>query len=287
MSKKWIAGAALAVSLSVISACGGDGESDSGEEQAGDSQQEESTSEGSNDSSNEEGDSGENGSQKQEMPEPDLSDIPDVVAEVNGEEISKSEFETRYVSSLNAYASQGINIEEQDQSGELRNQLQQMAVDHLIRQKLLIQEADNQDITASEEEVNEELTSLKEQFGSDEEFQNTLESQEVSEKELQEDIRKQVKFKKLVEAETGEVEITDEEVKEMYNQMVQAQGGGEDSQSEEGGGEDGESSSDSQMPSLEDMRPQIEKQLTTQKQNEQVQSLVEQLREEGDVSVNL
>ncbi len=288
LSKKWIVSLALAVSVSVMTACGGDEASDDQEGQSNDSQQEETNEENNENSSNEDG--GNEGETAQEMPDPDLSDIPDVVAEVNGEEISKNEFESVYVSTLNNYAAQGMNIQEQDENGEMQEQIQQQTVDQLIGQKLLIQEADNQDITASEEEIDEELTSLKEQFGSDEQFQEALDSEGVSEDELQSDIEQQVKVNKLVENETGDIEVTDEEVEEMYNQMVQAQGGGEGeegSEESEDGGSEEDGSSESETPSLEEMRPQIEQQITSQKQNEQVQSLVDQLREEGDVTVNL
>ncbi|RSL33288.1 peptidylprolyl isomerase [Salibacterium salarium] len=294
MSKKWILSLALAVSVSVMAACGGEqgsGDQENNEEQS----QEQSNEENEGNSSEDGGDEGNEGNQgetaqESQTPDPDLSDIPEVVAEVNGEEIAKSEFESVYVQTLSTYASQGMNLEEQDQSGEMKKQLQQQTVNQLIGQKLLIQEANNQDISASEDEINEEMTSLKEQFGSDEQYQTALESEGISEEQLQSDIEQQVKVDKLVESETGEVEVTDEEVEEMYNQMVDAQGGGESSEegSSEGEGE-GESSEspETETPSLEEMRPQIEQQITTQKESQQVQSLVDELRESGDVTVNI
>ncbi|MFB4164200.1 SurA N-terminal domain-containing protein [Alteribacillus sp. JSM 102045] len=262
MSKKWILSIALAVSVSVTAACGDEEAQEGQEGQEGEGQQQEE---------GQEGEAHEETPEKPEMPDPDLEDIPDVVAEVNGEEISKDEFESVYVSTLNTYAMQGMNIEEQDDDGEMEKQIQEQTVEQLIGQELLIQEADKRELTASDEEVEEELTSLKEQFGSDEEFKQALESENLSEEELQSDIEKQVKVEKLVEDEAGNIEVSEDELKEMYEQMSQAQGG-----------EDGE-----EGPSFEEMKPQLEEQMKQQKEGEEIQKLVEELRESGDVTVNI
>ncbi|WP_158736418.1 SurA N-terminal domain-containing protein [Alteribacillus sp. YIM 98480] len=262
MSKKWILSLALAVSVSVTAACGDEEAQDGQEGQEGEGQQQE---EGQEDEANEEA------PEEQEMPDPDLEDIPDVVAEVNGEEISKDEFESVYVSTLNTYAMQGMNIEEQDDGGEMKQQIQEQTVEQLIGQELLVQEANNRELSASQDEVEAELSSLKERFGSDEEFQQALESENLSEDDLQSDIEKQVKVEKLVEDEAGEIEVSEDELREMYEQMSQAQ--------------DGEEGEDS--PSFEEMKPQLEEQMVQQKEGEEIQKLVEELRESGDVTVNI
>ncbi|SDH52017.1 SurA N-terminal domain-containing protein [Alteribacillus bidgolensis] len=261
MSKKWILSLALAVSVLVTAACGDE------EGQEGEGQQQE---EGQEEKAQEEK-AQEEAPEEQEMPEPDLEDIPDVVAEVNGEEISKDEFESVYVSTLNTYAMQGMNIEEQDDGGKMKQQIQEQTVEQLIGQELLVQEADKRELSASEDEIKEELNSLKEQFGSDEEFQKALESENLSEDELQSDIEKQVKVEKLVKDEAGEIEVSEDELRDMYEQMSQGQQG-----------EEGEDS-----PSFEEMKPQLEEQMVQQKEGEEIQKLVEELRESGDVTVNI
>lgn len=82
MSKKWLLGLSLALSVFVITACS------NGDEEAKDDKEESKTQEEA------QGDG--EGAEQPEMPKPDLEDIPEVVAEVNGEEISKEEFETTY-----------------------------------------------------------------------------------------------------------------------------------------------------------------------------------------------
>ncbi|MDS8765667.1 SurA N-terminal domain-containing protein, partial [Streptococcus pneumoniae] len=84
-----------------------------------------------------------------EMPEPDLEGIPEVVAEVNGEEVSKEEFETAYTGQFQQAAMQAqMSGQEIDQ-----NQLKTQLAESMVGQKLLVQEAENQELTASDEEV--------------------------------------------------------------------------------------------------------------------------------------
>ncbi|MBY8910963.1 SurA N-terminal domain-containing protein, partial [Salinicoccus roseus] len=82
---------------------------------------------------------------------PDLEGIPDVVAEVNGEEITKEDFEQTYTNQFQSAAmQQQMTGEELDQE-----QMKKDILDGMISQRLFIQEVDNRDMSASEEEVDE------------------------------------------------------------------------------------------------------------------------------------
>ena len=249
-------GLAIAISVSLITGCGGEETAD----------KEENMSEEA--SENEE----ETTDQQPEMPDPDLESIPDVVAEVNGSEITKDQFEPIYVSTLNNYAMQGMYDEEQDENGEMAKQIQQQIVDQMIGQELLIQEASQRELQASDEELNEKLASLKEQFESDEQYEEALESSNVSEEDLIEDIQTQIKVEKLVAEETGEIEIPEEDIKESYDQMTEMQGEGENIP---------------EFPSYEEMKPQLENRLRAQKENEEIEKIIDDLRKKADVEVHM
>ncbi|WP_240375457.1 SurA N-terminal domain-containing protein [Bacillus piscicola] len=263
MKRNWIIGITLALLISLLAACGDDNASDNQTDNEADKQQETEAPE------------------QPKAPEPDMSEIPDVVAEVNGEKITKEDFKPVYVSTLNNYSVQGLYDEKQDKNGEMEKQIQQQTVEQLIGQQLLIQEAEKRDLEASDKEVNEKITSLKEQFGSDEQFEEALKSSKVTEEDLASDLKKQVKIQKLVKDETGTVKVSEKEVKDMYKQMTEAQKEG--NKDEEG--KDKESKQE--IPSFEELKPQIEAQLKSQKEGEEIQKLVDKLRENGDVTVNL
>ncbi len=293
VSKKWILSTGLALSVAIIGACsngdGGENSSDNNngnEEQQSEensnnnnenNQQEESNEgssdqqasgnnedSGNNQSSGNNNDSGEQ--QSQDLPEPDLSDVPDVVATVNGEEITKEEFEPIFTTNYEQYAPQAAASGDQSNE-ELQSNLKEQTAESLINQELLVQEAKAGDYEVKEEDVDEQVSSLKEQFESDEEYQQALEEQGYTEEELREEARTSLQIQALLDEELEDVEVTDKEVEEMYNQMTQGQG-------EDAG-------------SLEDLRPQIEQQLKSQKQQQQQQEYTDQLREDAEIENNV
>lgn len=203
-----------------------------------------------------------------EMPEPDLADVPEVVAEVNGEEITKEEFESAYTGQFQQMAMQAqLSGQEVDQA-----QLKEQVAESLVAQELLVQETENQEITASEEQINTTLEELAQQNGleSSEAFLAALEEQGISEEEVMTQVETQVKVEQLL-SETGEIDVTDEELQTFYDEAV--------AQQEEAGGEE--------LPAFEEVKPQLEQQVRLQKESEATQALVEQLREEAEVTINL
>ncbi|MGO4889857.1 SurA N-terminal domain-containing protein [Anaerobacillus sp. MEB173] len=265
MNKKWLLGVLLAVLLAVVAGCGGVDESAEENNDGTDVQEEETV--GDSDGAPEDGE----GNEQMEMPEPDLEGIPDVVAEVNGEEISKEEFVTTYEGQFMQLAMQSQMFgQEVDQE-----QLKQQIAESLVGQKLLIQEAEKAGFEASEEDINETLDGIAAQNGlaSKEEFLAALAEQGMDEDEVMSQVELQVKVDKLIASESGDIQPTNEEIEEYYNMVV--------AQQEQMGGEDVE------IPSFEEIKPQLEEEVKNQKRAEGIQALVEKLTEEGDVTIYL
>lgn len=211
----------------------------------------------------------EEGAEQPEMPEPDLEGIPEIVAEVNGEEIPKKEFETAYTSQFQQVAMQSqMSGEEVDQAA-LKTQL----AESMVGQKLLIQEADKRKFEASQEAIDKTIEDLVAQNGmeSKEQFLTAVEEQGTSEDEVMTQIATQVKVDQLVAEEAGDTKATDEELKALYEQVK--------TQQAEMGGEE--------VPAFEKVKPDLEAQVKMQKESEAVQALVAELRESADVKVNL
>lgn len=255
MIKKYLLCISLGMSVFTLAACGnGDEAADNKEEPAA---QEEAAAET------------EEGAEQPAMPEPDLEGIPEVVAEVNGEEIPKEEFETAYTSQFQQAAMQSqMSGEEVDQAA-LKTQL----AESMVGQKLLIQEADKRKFEASQEAIDKTIEDLAAQNGmeSKEQFLTAVEEQGTSEDEVMDQIAAQVKLDQLVAEETGDTKATDEELKALYEQVK--------TQQAEMGGEE--------LPAFEEVKPELEAQVKMQKENEAVQALVAELRESADVKVNL
>lgn len=204
-----------------------------------------------------------------EAPTPDLEGVPDVVAVVNGLEIPKDEFTTAYEARFQQMAMQAqISGQEVDQE-----QLKTQTLDNLIDLKLLIQEADNRGIEASEEgvaEATEELVAAR-QLASEDELFAALEEQGIPKDEAVFQIEQQVRLNALIAEESGDAAPTEEELKALYEE-AKAQGAGAQ------GGE---------IPPFEEVRSQLEEQAKVQKENEAAIALATELREAGEVVSNL
>lgn len=269
--KKLLFSLSLGTSIAVLAACGGGDESAENTNEEPETQ-EEAASGNSDDAASEnngETTGEEESAEHPEMPEPDLEDVPDVVAEVNGEEITKEEFEQVYTLQFQQMAmQQQMSGEEVDQ-----DQLKEQVVELMIDQKLLLQEAENSDISVPEEEVNETIDQLVERNGleSQDEFFAALEEQGMSEEEVRSQLETELKANKLIAEEAGDIEPTEEELQTMYDEMTRQQ----------------EESGEGEVPSFEDIRPQLEDQVKMTKEGEAAQDLVEELREDADVTIHL
>ncbi|MFD1361183.1 SurA N-terminal domain-containing protein [Lentibacillus salinarum] len=247
----------MALSLAVLlAACGGDdGDSGDNEENGSEESQEEQAS------------------GEPEMPEPNLEGVPDVVAEVNGEEITKEEFESTYQGQFQQMAMQSqMSGQELDQ-----DQLKKQTAESMVGSELLTQEANNRDYEASEQDIDDTLNELAQQnqLESSDEFISALEEQGMKEEEVMSQIQTQVKVDKLIAEESGDTEPTDEELQETYDQWKAQQ---------EQMSEDGE---EGDIPSFDDMKSDLKTQVKRQKEAEATQTIVEQLREDADVTINI
>lgn len=252
--KKWLMMITAAATMSLVAACGDDNTEEAQEETAGEDIA---------------------GGQPEEMPEPDLEGVPDVVAEVEEEEITKVEFEQVYTSHFEQAAMmQQMSGEEVDE-----DELKQEVVEGMISNELLLQEADERGIEASEEDVDQLIAQLTEANGmeSEQEFLDAMNvSSGMSEEDVRNELTKEVKIQQLISEEAGDVEPTEEEMQEAYDEQIAAR--------EEAESEDGE---ETEAPEYEEVKPQIEEHLIREKESDVQQTLIEELREEADVTVHI
>src|SRR5699024_5394756 len=112
------------------------------------------------------------------------------------------------------------NMDEIDQE-----ELKEQTADGLVGQELLMQEANDRVSDISDDDIDETIDKVVEQNGmeSKDELVEALEEQGMDEDEFMEQIETQVRVHKLLEEESGDLEPSEDEVKEAYEDMKKQQ----------------------------------------------------------------
>lgn len=215
----------------------------------------------------------ETGSSAAAAPSPDLDGMPEVVATVNGEDIGKDEFARVYENQLQQATLQAqMSGQEPDQDA-----LKKSAAESMVGTELLMQEAEQQGIEATEAQIDDALAAAAEsnQVG-EEEFLAALEEQGTDREEVTAQLKQQVEVEAVVEQEIGTVSATEEELQAAY-----------DAAKAQHKQMPAESSEASEMPAYEEVKPQLKQQVVQEKEGTATQELVDKLHADGDVEINI
>ncbi|MDN6351040.1 MAG: SurA N-terminal domain-containing protein, partial [Yaniella sp.] len=200
---------------------------------------------------------------------------PDVVAEIDGEEISGDEFSKNYEAQFQQLSMQSqMTGEEPDQE-----EIKQQALEMMINSELLVNEADEEGYTASDEDVDEYLATMAEENGMDssDDLVKQFEEQGLDEERVREDIRKEVLMEQVIETVDAE-EPSEEDLKEMYDMQVEQL---------EAMNEQMEEDQQQEVPEFDELKPDLEEQAAQQKENEAVAAHLEGLREDADIETHI
>lgn len=137
--------------------------------------------------------------------------LPDVVARVNGEAVTKAEFDEA-VKELEASAGQPVPAEQRDQV--LRGVL-----DQLIGYRLLVQETKARKITVADAELDSRIAEIRKQFPNEEAFKQLLTQRSLTLEKLRTDARDDLMVSKMLQAEIGaKAAVTPTQVNDFYTQ---------------------------------------------------------------------
>jgi peptidyl-prolyl cis-trans isomerase SurA len=202
---------------------------------------------------------------------PDLSGIPDVVAEVNGAEVTKEEFVPIYEATFQQAAAQAQMGGQEPDEEALRTQ----AVDELVDTELLSQEAESRGISVSDEQVDAELDDLAAQNGmkSGDELLAAVEKQGMAPELARDQVATQVMVELLAADEDGSIEPTEKELRARYAQVKQQQAKA---------GQQGQ-----KVPPYAKVRDQLAEQVKSEQVGTVAGALVQSLRKDADITVNL
>ena len=198
------------------------------------------------------------------LPEPDIADLPEVVAEVDGVEITREEFLDVYEPEFQqAAAASQASGEELDQDAFKRQ-----IADVLVDTELMLMEAADRSIDPSEEDVEAAAAELAEawQLGSADELFTMLEEQGLDPAAARAQFHEQTTVEQLIAAESGEFSISEDELREQYDEIA------------------GQAPDDVEVPEFEEVRDVLAEELEREHQNAAAQELLAQLREEAEVT---
>jgi peptidyl-prolyl cis-trans isomerase SurA len=139
----------------------------------------------------------------------DSSASANVVARVNGKDITTTQLEKQVQVSLNG-AGQPPSAEEQED-------LKLQVLTQMINNEILLEQAAAANLNATDAEVDVKFNELKSQ-GTEEQFKEMLKNQKMTVDDIRSELRKNITIDKLVNKEiTSKISVTDAEIKAFYD----------------------------------------------------------------------
>ncbi len=185
-----------------------------------------------------------------------------VIATVNGDKIFKNDYDAVF-KRLNP------QIEQSGQSNnkEYLDKVKIQIINGLINDKLLLQNAKKSEITVSEDEVIQELQSITERVGGEENLKNEMLKEGLTKEKLKEDIKNQIFVQKylLANIDFNSPSVSEEEIKAFYDRASEGQEG---------------------VPNLEVVSSQIKDQITKDKRQKLINDFLDKLRATADINIS-
>lgn len=146
---------------------------------------------------------------KPEPVKPVPEQLPDVLARVNGENVTKAEFDT-LLKQMEMSAGQPV-------PKERRDEICRRAIDQLVTYTLLGQEIKARGIKPDEKRIEDQMKQVRGQFKTEQEFTKALAGRGLTPEKLRADMTKEAGITAMMEAEVAGVPaVTDADVKTFY-----------------------------------------------------------------------
>ena len=135
--------------------------------------------------------------------------LPDVLARVNGETVTRKELE-EYVQNLEGRVGGPVPADQRDR-------IYRDVLDQLVGYKLLLQEATARKVAVPETEVDARIEQVKKQFPSEDLFVQTLIDRKTTVEQIKADARKEIAIGRLIDSAIAEkVAVKPEQVEAFY-----------------------------------------------------------------------
>lgn len=193
----------------------------------------------------------------------DLPSEDEVVVVVNDEEVLGKVYNSVARQLESSMATQGTDVSEEENAKTLKDQ----AINVIVGNKLILQDAAAKGHEADDAAVKERLEELKGQFESEEAMNEALKQSGFTLEDVEKQLREQITYETYVAKELNTEEITEEELKTAYEQFT--------------------STSEEEAPPFEEMEPMIRQSLEQQKSQEGVTKKIEELKKEAEIDVKI
>lgn len=171
---------------------------------------------------------------------------------------------------LNYHASAAVVNGERIYNGEFNDKLRQSygetVISQMIDEKIIRQEARNQDVEISDEEVEKEIEQLEKDYGGADELDNQLEMNGTSRARLEDQIETVLIVQKIL---GDDIEITEQEKKDFYEEYKDVL------------------FTENEDPTYEESEEKIEEILTEQKVSQELQPWLAELKDEANIQNNV
>src|SRR5204863_7103419 len=132
----------------------------------------------------------------------------DVVARVNGKDITTAQLEKQFQNRLNGA--------EQPPSAEEAQDMKLQVLNQMINDQILLEQATTSGLNATDAEVDVKFNEFKSQY-TEEKFKDLLKEQKMKIEDIRNELRKSITIDKLVNKEiTSKISVTDAEIKNFY-----------------------------------------------------------------------
>ncbi len=135
---------------------------------------------------------------------------------VNGEPITKGEYEKVLNAQMNSPQMKQFAPELKSENGYIMLMTKDRITNELIVKKILEQQIKKHNIPVSNDDIKAKRKEIVEKLGSEERLQEILKQNGVSETQLREDLKNEIKIDKLVAA-TADTKVSDKEISDFYN----------------------------------------------------------------------
>lgn len=175
------------------------------------------------------------------------------VATVNGNKITKGEYDKIYLQLLKSQGQDASTVNEQEAKS-----IKESAIDVLVTRELVKQLGSELEVPVSDSDVKERIEEIKASFPTEEDFQNALKTGDINESELNEIVRIDLISNVLIveKVNPSQFKASEEEIKKMYDDVFY----------------------DNDAPEFSTVEAQIESLISQQKAKDAIDAFMEDLK---------
>jgi hypothetical protein len=159
------------------------------------------------------------------------------------------------------YLNQGVDISNEE---GLEDTIILQILENHINKVVLLKYAEELNLKIEDDEVEEEYQKILTQFGGKEGLETAMQESQITEENLREDIRNSLIFQLIAEQESN-IEITEEEVQNRYQELKEQLGDG--------------------LPPISEISDQLEQEMINEKMGVALESIIMEVKEKYNVEI--